>query len=136
VGYTPALSTAVWLGYADAPRQMQNIKGVSKVYGGTIPAQAWGDFMEKAMDGVPTPDFPPPGPLVAPAVASLGPGGRRTPVPPPATGPFVAVETPRPVPTTRPTTTVPQSPQITRPTVPPFTPPTIPGAGSGGSPPL
>ena len=124
VGYTPALSTAVWLGYADAARPMQNIKGVSRVYGGTIPAQTWGDFMEKAMDGVPTPDFPPPGPLVA--RESLGPGPRRSPAPPPTTAPYVVEAPPVPVPPL-PAPTVPPIPQFTLPTLPPpVTAPTIP----------
>ena len=109
VGYTPALSTAVWLGYADAPRPMQGIKGVSRVYGGTIPAQTWHDFMAAALEGVPTPDFPEPAPLVA----DLAAGKRRVPAPPP-TGNFVVVGAP--VTTTVPTpTTVPAAPDETVP---------------------
>ena len=39
VGFTPALSTSVWMGYSDSnTRSLYNIKGVSRVYGGTIPA--------------------------------------------------------------------------------------------------
>ena len=125
VGYTPALSTAVWMGYADAPRPMQGIKGVSRVYGGTIPAQTWHDFMAEAMKGVPTPDFPPPAPLPQ----DLGPGSRRAPAPPPE-GTFVVVGAPI-VPVT---TTVPAAPPPTevQPLIPglpfPAPPPTQPGA--------
>ncbi len=57
VGYTPQLSTAVWMGYADSRRSMENIKGVAKVYGGTLPAETWKNFMSKALEGVPTADF-------------------------------------------------------------------------------
>jgi penicillin-binding protein 1A len=75
VGYTPALSAAVWMGYADNPRPLQGIKGVARVYGGTIPAQAWHDFMTKALEGVSTPDFPPPPPLAG----DLAAGPQRMP---------------------------------------------------------
>ncbi len=89
VGYTPALSTAVWLGYADAPRPLERIKGVGKVYGGTIPAQTWHDFMIEAMKNVQTPDFP-----VPPAIGDeLAPGARKT-APEPTVGPFVVVGAP------------------------------------------
>jgi membrane peptidoglycan carboxypeptidase len=84
VGFTPALSAAVWMGYADTPRPLEGIKGVGKVYGGTIPAQTWHDFMADAMKGVDTPDFPAPGPLPG----DLGPGDRKEPLVPP-TGPYV-----------------------------------------------
>ncbi|MGI9032931.1 MAG: transglycosylase domain-containing protein [Acidimicrobiales bacterium] len=89
VGFTPALSTAVWMGYSDNPRPLESIKGVARVYGGTIPAQAWHDFMIKALDGVNTPDFPPRVPLAG----DLAPGDRRMPADAP-TGPLVVVGAP------------------------------------------
>ncbi|HVM01482.1 MAG TPA: transglycosylase domain-containing protein, partial [Acidimicrobiales bacterium] len=63
VGYTPTLSTAVWMGYADARRSLYDIKGVPVVYGGTLPAQAWHDFTLAALDGTPPADFPAAEPL-------------------------------------------------------------------------
>ncbi|MFN2607695.1 MAG: transglycosylase domain-containing protein, partial [Acidimicrobiales bacterium] len=89
VGYTPALSTAVWMGYADNPRPLEGIKGVARVYGGTIPAQAWHDFMAAAMKNVDTPDFPPPAALAG----DLAAGPRRLPAVPP-NGPFVVAAPP------------------------------------------
>ncbi|MEO5679055.1 MAG: penicillin-binding transpeptidase domain-containing protein, partial [Acidimicrobiales bacterium] len=61
VGYTPNLATAVSLGY-DEGQTMKNIKGVSTVFGGTIPAATWQGFMKQALEGVPPTDFnaPPP----------------------------------------------------------------------------
>jgi penicillin-binding protein 1A len=50
VGYTPVLSTGVWVGYPDALRSMTSVHGVS-VAGGTFPAQIWHDFMSVALDG-------------------------------------------------------------------------------------
>src|SRR5690606_13394927 len=38
VGYTPQLSTAVWMGYSDVPRPLYGIKGAARVYGGSFPA--------------------------------------------------------------------------------------------------
>jgi penicillin-binding protein 1A len=42
VGYTPKLSTAVWVGYPNALRTMPGMAG------GTVPAQIWGDYMNTA----------------------------------------------------------------------------------------
>src|SRR5918999_726265 len=46
-GYTPDLSTAVWVGYPHALREMRSVHGI-QVAGGTFPAQIWGDFMNRA----------------------------------------------------------------------------------------
>jgi penicillin-binding protein 1A len=54
VGYTPQLSTAVWVGYPDAQITMPG------VFGGTYPAQIWSAFMGPAMESRPVIDFPPP----------------------------------------------------------------------------
>ena len=50
VGYTPHLSTGVWVGYPDALQSMTSVHGVS-VAGGTFPAMIWHDFMTIALDG-------------------------------------------------------------------------------------
>jgi penicillin-binding protein 1A len=63
VGYTPNLSTAVWLGYRDKEVPMQGIKGVRSVTGGTIPAATWQKFMTRALDGVEVVDFDEPAPI-------------------------------------------------------------------------
>jgi membrane peptidoglycan carboxypeptidase len=44
VGYTPHLSTAVWMGNAEAGVEMRNVGGVSSVTGGSYPARIWGQF--------------------------------------------------------------------------------------------
>ena len=58
VGYTPTLSTAVWVGYPNALREMQSVHGI-RVAGGTFPAQIWHDFMVVAK-GTECQSFPPP----------------------------------------------------------------------------
>ncbi|HUQ39163.1 MAG TPA: transglycosylase domain-containing protein [Acidimicrobiales bacterium] len=62
IGYTPTLSTAVWMGY-DRPRPLHNIKGVRNVAGGTIPAGVWKQFMSKALADVPVTEFNEPAPI-------------------------------------------------------------------------
>jgi membrane peptidoglycan carboxypeptidase len=44
VGYTPYLSTAVWMGNAEAGVEMRNVAGVGSVTGGSYPARIWGEF--------------------------------------------------------------------------------------------
>jgi penicillin-binding protein 1A len=62
VGYTPALSTAVSMGY-DEGKPLVGIKGVSTVFGGTIPASTWQAFMQQALENVPPTDFTAPPPV-------------------------------------------------------------------------
>jgi penicillin-binding protein 1A len=60
VGYTPRLSTAVWVGYADPPVSMYSVHGIT-VAGSTFPASIWHDFMTVAANGDCSdfPDWPP-----------------------------------------------------------------------------
>ncbi|MGH9189853.1 MAG: transglycosylase domain-containing protein [Acidimicrobiales bacterium] len=109
VGYTPALSTAIWMGYSDSnTRSLKNIKGVPTVYGGTIPASTWKEYMGAALKDAPPADFPKPEPLAG----DISAGPRRMPldlqprpagdaggvivVPPPV---FTGTSTPSPIPT-------------------------------------
>jgi penicillin-binding protein 1A len=75
VGYTPKLTTAVWMGYdvtADNPdtpedeggqtRFMTDVRG-RRVTGGSFPAQMWRDFMRQATEGVDQGSFVEPGPF-------------------------------------------------------------------------
>jgi penicillin-binding protein 1A len=48
VGYTPELSTAVWVGYPNADTYMNDVNGLGPGYGGTLAAPIWHDFMQKA----------------------------------------------------------------------------------------
>jgi penicillin-binding protein 1A len=71
VGYTPALSTAVWMGYANnQSTPLRNIpfeRGlVGEVFGGTIPATTWKNYMQVALKDVPPTDFSQPAPIAAP----------------------------------------------------------------------
>ena len=64
VGYTPTLSTSVWMGYSDAPRPLRNLKGVrGGVTGGSLPADTWESFMRSALADVPVTEFTQPAPI-------------------------------------------------------------------------
>ena len=49
-GYTQELSTCVWVGYPKEQTPLLYVEGVPAVYGGTIPAAIWHDYMLAAMD--------------------------------------------------------------------------------------
>ncbi|HEU5002926.1 MAG TPA: transglycosylase domain-containing protein [Actinomycetota bacterium] len=84
VGYTPSLSTAVWMGYPTNPTThqtpaMTNVHGI-QVTGGTLPATIWQRFMKAALAGTPSANFVAPtitgkiiGPTGAPCPAGQGP---------------------------------------------------------------
>ncbi len=80
VGYTPKLSTAVWVGYPQG-----NIPMGSQGFGGTLAAPIWHDFMERASQGY-CGDFPQPtDPFVG--TAFTGPHSSANEPPPPSTQP-------------------------------------------------
>jgi penicillin-binding protein 1A len=60
VGFTPQISTAVWVGFKNAQISMRNIHGFARVYGGTLPAIIWKKYMSVAMEGKDYVDFPRP----------------------------------------------------------------------------
>lgn len=57
IGYTPTLSTAVWVGYKEGNISLYGIHGVGAVTGGTWPARMWHNFMTEAMKDVPVSQF-------------------------------------------------------------------------------
>ena len=65
VGYTPTLSTAVWMGHPHANIAMHNVHGVANVTGGTLPAMIWHDFMAEAVKDVEPLPFATPGKLAS-----------------------------------------------------------------------
>ena len=85
VGYTPALSTAVWMGYRDEENPLVGIKGRSAgVTGGSFPAETWQDYMRAAVGPIPVTDFTEPAPVVKvvdvarrEARRGFSPGGER-----------------------------------------------------------
>jgi penicillin-binding protein 1A len=120
-GFTPNLTTVVWMGYPqNTAHSMTDVHGI-QVVGGSFPAQIWHAYMVTATASLPAIDFtqptvmptytpwhgkyaiggplaPSPSPSVAPtASGSPKPGGPPTPKPSPSTTP-----SPTPSPTTTP----------------------------------
>jgi penicillin-binding protein 1A len=67
VGFTPELTTAVWVGHPDLYLPMNDIPefvaaGVDRVIGGTFPARIWKATMDGALAGKPATLFPTPPP--------------------------------------------------------------------------
>jgi penicillin-binding protein 1A len=88
-GYTPQLATCVWVGYPQGEIPMECVEGVCPVFGGTIPAAIWHDFMTVAMQGLPVESFTTPsfeGHTVGPETPVYSPTPSPTPTPEP-TGP-------------------------------------------------
>jgi penicillin-binding protein 1A len=59
-GFVPQLATCVWVGYPAGEISLLNVEGVPTVYGGTLPAEIWHDFMEPAVSPLPVKNFPTP----------------------------------------------------------------------------
>jgi len=81
VGYTPNLSTAVWMGTPGSPqRPMTNVGGIT-VYGGTYPAMIWGSYMRALEAGKPVQRFAAPDALTTRAPRPLVLPGELPPLP-------------------------------------------------------
>ena len=103
-GYTVQIVTCVWMGWPKGEIPLQNIEGVPSVFGGTIPAAIWHDYMTVAMQGqtaesfdtpsfvgysigpaTPVPVVPSPSPSATPSVEpSPTPSRTKTPSPSPS----------------------------------------------------
>ena len=58
VGYTPRLSTAVWVGYPESRRSMVGVHGIQEPNGETLPMDIWSLYMAEATADQPPLDFP------------------------------------------------------------------------------
>lgn len=72
VGAIPQVTTAVWVGYPDAQREMRNLvvkpgrddqETISRMFGSSAPAPIWKEFMQIVVRDLPVEDWPddPPG---------------------------------------------------------------------------
>jgi membrane peptidoglycan carboxypeptidase len=136
VGYTPSLSTAVWMG-SDAREPIINMDG-GIIYGSGLPGAIWQRFMSAVLAGTPEEDLPD-----SPSIdGDTGEG-----VPAPTTEAAPTTETAPPTtesapPTTTPPTTEPteteaptgtQLPTTTPPTTTAPGVPSLPGGGGNGN---
>ncbi|XCI60180.1 penicillin-binding protein 1A [Mycolicibacterium parafortuitum] len=119
VGFTPSLSTAVWVGTVDGTKPLVTSGGAS-VYGSGLPGQIWKSTMDGALDGTDNESFPKPEEIGGYA------GVPQAPPPPSTTAPPTPSET-----VIQPTLEI--APGITIPWGPPTTVPVAPPPG--GAPP-
>ena len=58
-GYTPEYTAVVWMGFPEGQIPMDTVDG-QRVFGGSIPALIWHDFMAKALEDVEATELPEP----------------------------------------------------------------------------
>lgn len=116
VGYTPSLSTAVWLGTAKGDQPLVTASG-GPVYGSGLPSDIWKATMDGALKGTPNESFPKPAEVG-------GYAGVPAPPPPPKAPPSETVIQP----------TIEVAPGITIPVGPPTTVTLAPAPPAGGPP--
>ena len=80
-GYTPQLAAAVWMGSKGKEGPIKTKEGMS-IYGSGLPGKIWKTFMDKALEGKPTKQFPPPSYL-----GDENAGNAKSPTPPPSPTP-------------------------------------------------
>lgn len=128
VGFTPSLSTAVWVGTTDGTKPLENKWG-SPVYGSGLPSDIWKATMDGALEDTEIESFPKPEEVGGYA------GVPQAPPPPPST----TTDVPPPPSTTVIQPTIELAPGVTIPWGPPTTvpvaPPPVPGAPAPGPPP-
>ena len=56
-GFVPQLATCVWVGYPSGEIPLVNVEGVGEVFGGTLPAEIWHNFMYPAVSPLPVKNF-------------------------------------------------------------------------------
>ncbi|WP_445167793.1 transglycosylase domain-containing protein [Mycolicibacterium sp. Dal123E01] len=122
VGYTPSLSTAVWVGTTDGTQPLVNKSG-GQVYGSGIPSDIWKATMDGALKGTDNETFPKP--------TEIG-GYAGVPAAPPPPPPPPSIQVIQPSIEVAPGITIPLGPPttVTVPAGPPGPPgaPGVPGA--------
>ncbi|MGY4098252.1 transglycosylase domain-containing protein [Nocardia sp. R16R-3T] len=73
IGFTPSLSTAVWVG-AEQSQPIETARGTD-IYGSGLPADIWKQVMDGALDGTPIEQFPATGSQSSPPSVSKPSGG-------------------------------------------------------------
>lgn len=78
LGYTPSLTTGIWMGYGEGGATLEDMMSREGALYGTIgsPDEIWADYTEEALEGTPANEFenvePPPPPADVAAAATQG----------------------------------------------------------------
>jgi membrane peptidoglycan carboxypeptidase len=129
VGFTPSLSTAVWVGTTEGTKPLENQWG-SPVYGSGLPSDIWKAAMDGALEDTENESFPEPEEIGGYAGVPQAPAPRTsTLVPTPTTAP-PAPSVIQPTIEVAPGITIPWGPATTVPVGPP-PPPVGPAPGPG-----
>ncbi|MGV0606219.1 transglycosylase domain-containing protein [Mycolicibacterium sp. XJ1904] len=131
VGYTPSLSTAVWVGTTDGTKPLENQWG-SPIYGSGLPSDIWKATMDGALEDTESESFPKPEEIGGYA------GVPQAPPPPSTTAPSTEITPPsqtviQPTIEVAPGITIPWGPPTTVPVAPPPGG-TVPGGPVPGGP--
>ncbi len=121
VGFTPSLSTAVWVGTTEGTKPLENKWG-SPVYGSGLPSDIWKNTMDGALKGTDNESFPKPTEIG-------GYAGVPAPPPPPPTSTPPSETVIQPTIEVAPGITIPFGPPTTVPVAPGGQPATDPNAG-------
>jgi membrane peptidoglycan carboxypeptidase len=115
VGYTPSLSTAVWVGTTDGTKPLENKSG-SPVYGSGLPSDIWKATMDGALKGTDTESFPKPSEIGGYAGVPQAPPPQPSTTAPPPTPSETVIQ---PTVEVAPGITIPLGPPTTVPLAPP-----------------
>jgi membrane peptidoglycan carboxypeptidase len=133
VGYTPSLSTAVWVGTTEGTKPLENKSG-SPVYGSGLPSDIWKSTMDGALEDTENESFPKPTEIGGYAGVPQAPPRPSATVPPPPSETVI-----QPTLEVAPGITIPIGPPTTVPLAPPVPVGPAPGppgvAPAGPSPP-
>nr|CRL70850.1 glycosyl transferase family protein [Mycolicibacterium komanii] len=136
VGYTPSLSTAVWVGTTEGTKPLENKWG-SPVYGSGLPSDIWKATMDGALEDTDTESFPKPEEIGGYAGVPQAPPPPSSTEAPPPTQPSETVI--QPTIEVAPGITIPWGPPTTVPVAPPppggIAPGPAPGPAPVGAPP-
>jgi penicillin-binding protein 1A len=125
-GYVPQVATCVWVGYPHVEKPLVGIEGLSAVFGGTLPAEIWRNFMSVATKPLPVVSFPYPTSFGSRYVRGTGYSYSTTPSYTPYTAPSTTGTTPQ---SSTPTATQPRQTPASPPpvvTTPPVDTTTVP----------
>jgi membrane peptidoglycan carboxypeptidase len=131
VGYTPSLSTAVWVGTTEGTKPLVN-KWDSPVYGSGLPSDIWKSTMDGALQGTENESFPKPTEIGGYAGVPQAPPQAPSSLPSTTAPPTPSETVIQPTIVVAPGITIPIGPPTTVPLVPPAP---EPGPGAPGIPP-